>query len=573
MISLANWLFKIKTAARFLHQKIFILGLIIIILPHIVWLHLGENSYVLIHDNLDQHFTNLVLLSNSCNQDMLSPMIKISGIMGGIFRHTLGSCFNFTTLLFSIFQPLYAYILNHLTIHILGYIGMYFLLKKHLALKPIICVAVALIFGFISYYHLILGVAISGQPILLLAFLDLMKKGQWHDWLVIMLFPFFSTIVFTLPYYLPFLLLIAVVYHVKNKNLNYRYFVALSLFALISVLLDYSLIYGTFFSNIISHRTEMNKFLIQDKPSAESIIASIYDYLLFTRYHAGKISTIPVLFVLSALLFLKKKISKLLQSIVFLIAITIVMLALFPLFYYFLQNFTIVRIFTFDRYFFMMPLLWLVTFAIALNGLSTKKLLEKSIIVVAITIQFFFTLFFNKELINNFKILAQQPIAEPTFQQFFDVTIFNEIKESISTDITNFNVVSVGMFPSIAQKNGLATLDSYNNNYPLSYKVEFRKIIASELNKDHDLSDYFDHWGSRGYVFSSEIGKNFLNGKSSSLTINNLDLNITQLKLMKAKYIISALPIGNYRQLGLKFVDYYANDDSFWQLYLYKISS
>src|SRR5690606_4347554 len=63
-------------------------------------------------------------------------------------------------------------------------------------------------------------------------------------------------------------------------------------------------------------------------------------------------------------------------------------------------------------------------------------------------------------------------------------------------------VVSVGLDPMIAPANGIGALDGYHNLYPLSYKAQFRPVIAAKLAADADLRAYYDEWGSRIYSFA-----------------------------------------------------------------------
>jgi hypothetical protein len=75
------------------------------------------------------------------------------------------------------------------------------------------------------------------------------------------------------------------------------------------------------------------------------------------------------------------------------------------------------------------------------------------------------------------------------------------LKKGVGKPIQDYRVVSIGLHPAVAQYNGLYTLDTYNNFYPLSYKHQFLNIIAPELNKNKSLKSYFDLWGGRCYIF------------------------------------------------------------------------
>src|SRR5699024_93601 len=81
------------------------------------------------------------------------------------------------------------------------------------------------------------------------------------------------------------------------------------------------------------------------------------------------------------------------------------------------------------------------------------------------------------------------------------------------------------------------------NTIPIEYKHNFRKIIAPELNKNKQLKNYFDTWGSRLYMYIDELGKNYMFSKNSEKTIDNLDINTNAIKNLGGEYVLSGLPI------------------------------
>src|SRR5699024_9806710 len=100
-------------------------------------------------------------------------------------------------------------------------------------------------------------------------------------------------------------------------------------------------------------------------------------------------------------------------------------------------------------------------------------------------------------------------------------------KSYIGKETDTYKVGSAGLYPSIALYNGFYCIDGYSNNYSLEYKHEFRKIIENELNKNESLKAYFDDWGNRCYLFSSEIPFQYYFTKDSQVVIRDWDINIT----------------------------------------------
>ena len=104
----------------------------------------------------------------------------------------------------------------------------------------------------------------------------------------------------------------------------------------------------------------------------------------------------------------------------------------------------------------------------------------------------------------------------------------------------------------------------------MQYKHKFREVIALELEKSETLRKYFDNWGNRCYIFSADLGRKYLYGKKENKQIT-LDIDVDKLKNLGCEYVFSAVDISNYEQLGIDYVDTYSNDDSYWEIHVYKI--
>jgi hypothetical protein len=182
---------------------------------------------------------------------------------------------------------------------------------------------------------------------------------------------------------------------------------------------------------------------------------------------------------------------------------------------------------------------------------------------------------FDKELMANIKQLAGRELTIPNYGEFYDTKLFSELMNDLNVKPDySTKVVSVGMLPSVAEYNGFYTIDSYRVNYPLEYKHKFRKVIAKELEKDDVLRKYFDEWGSRCYVFSSELnqqGNRYLCGKKEDISLENLEIDTQVLKDLGCEYILSSVDIMNYENLNLNYVNSYTTDDSYWNIRVYQI--
>jgi hypothetical protein len=154
--------------------------------------------------------------------------------------------------------------------------------------------------------------------------------------------------------------------------------------------------------------------------------------------------------------------------------------------------------------------------------------------------------------------------------EFYSPDLFETVQEEIGRPPSSYRVVSVGLYPDVAAYNGFHTLDGYQRLYPLAYKHQFRRIIAPELEKSDELRRYFDHWGSRCYVFSAELGKNYVHPKDEAAPIH-LDLNVAALAEMGGRYVLSAVSIANASDIGLHAVGTFENNTSPYRLHVYRV--
>jgi Protein of unknown function (DUF6044) len=551
------------------------LGLLLI--PYLAWYILGENSYVLNHDNLDGEFVYIKLLLQSGNVLGLDLQGEIPQVMNGIDRTLFRSGFNITFIFFELLPPVYAYITNHLVVHLIGFLGMFWLLRRHFTqdngwLVPV----VALCFGWVSYYHLQYGISIAGQPLLLFAFLNLLKRQQkWYDWLIIVIFPFFSFLIVTLPFFLPLLLVTAFFHYRKTKQIPWVFFGGLALLCVVNALVEFNLIYSTFLvHDAVSHRTEWDRLAIYGQPNFKLFLYYIYVDLQHTQYHAGTMYTLPiVLGLIIAKLAFKIKLTgpiKLVGSMILFIAcwdafnLTLLKLmrGVLPL----------VEYFSTERFFFIAPFLWVLLMGLVLKELDLAKPLQRYFAMLVVGTTLVGAVVNNREMVDNAALLVGRKIEEPTFKQFFAEDLFGQMKDVIGTEnVARYNTLSIGSTPSVAQYNGFKTLDGYQNNFELSYKHAFRKIIGPELEKDKNIKTLFDNMGSTCYAFSAELGTGVVIHKDAGKVVKNLDLNFAQMREMGGKYIIAGVPIENHDAIGLHFVQSFSSPESFYELFLYEI--
>lgn len=551
------------------------IGALTICVLYIFWLILGENSYVLIHDNLDSELVYILQLLKNKNVLGIDLDSTIPGIMNGINRFFFRSGFNLTFLIFFLLPPFKAYVVNHALVHLIGYFGMYAFLKRffnNLDIK--FTVFISFIYGTLPYYSIPYGISIAGLPLIFLAYINILRNEPNRiNWLVIILFPFFSFLPVTLPFIIPVLFLILahyLIYEHEKSYLRLTYFIiALMLYVVINLIIEFNLFYSTFFSNVTSHRVEFSYESINLKTTFKGVIHS----MIKTPYHAGSIWVWPVVIAIFLPKFLKVPYSSKSKLIFFFV---IFLFIISPITEIINSNYANIlgplKSIEYKRFLFLTPMFLMVLLGSIFENFKWSVWTHRLSSMSILSIVMISSIINNSELTENINLLFKNTNA-PTYKSFFAEKEFTEIRKEISINdtIKNYNIISIGLHPSIAQYNGFNTLDSYQNNYSLNYKHQFRKIIEKELEKSDILTDYFDKWGSRCYAFSSILLLNFPNKYEATFKLPLPEYNWAKLKSMNGLYVISSceLDISDCNQL--KYLNSFESSESFWKIWLYKV--
>ena len=154
-------------------KKYSFLALIFVFLYFLPFFIFQQNSYVLIADNLDGEFVNIKTLAES--PYTFGQTGAFPNIMDGLPRSAMRSGYNLVVVLFSIFPSFWAYVINSILIHVLGFFGMWILLRDHIYKNEDneVSMLVALSFGLLPFYT-IFGFSVAGMPFVFWAFLNLL---------------------------------------------------------------------------------------------------------------------------------------------------------------------------------------------------------------------------------------------------------------------------------------------------------------------------------------------------------------------------------------------------------------
>lgn len=263
----------------------------------------------------------------------------------------------------------------------------------------------------------------------------------------------------------------------------------------------------------------------------------------------------------------------------------------------------IVVYFQADRVYWIFPFLWMVVLALVLQMLfdtckkQTKAFVRVGAVVIALVVLFTegVQILRDSTLNKNIRLLFVPGYSRMTWESFYMDDVFTMIEEAIGEENklsdamaetteteaseagrtvgTQKSVISLGMYPSIALYHGYTCADGYSNNYELSYKHDFRKIFAKELDQSPEMQSYFDDWGNRLYVADADYGFNTLMQKGSGLIFKELDFDVEAMKELNIGYVFSAAPIENAEDMGLVLIDEtpFSTDTSYYEVWVYEV--
>jgi uncharacterized membrane protein len=567
-----------------LNSKIFknpwVMGLAIAFLYELPYIILGQDSHIYIADNLDTAIPGfLVMIQSGHLFDLHS---NIDQIMNGLPREFFANGFNLSVLWYVFFNPFTAYIVNDFCIHWFAFTGMYILLREHVLLNEKYWIAnfsVSMCFALLPFYP-IYGISQAGQPFLLWAFLNLYnRRNLLVSFAFIAFFPFYSMLVFAGTFIIPVSGIFFLWQWIKKNDLNLVFFCGLMLISASYFIFEYQLIQLIFFNkSLISHRVEWNPAY-----SSQDLLTTIKNAglnFVAGHFHAISLHTVGLALILPvmALLAANKEWTKLKRPVLILSCIF-----LFSLMYAFStwsgiiplkEHVTFLKTFQTSRICWLNPALWYILLAICITEAMQIRY-GKIMIIVCIPVQLLFIILHNSEVqYRTHGLVYKHTGATISYREFFSENLLGDIKSYIGKPVSEYRIASLGMHPAIAQYNGFYTLDSYQNNYLLSYKHQFREVIQPELEKSKKTwKPYYDYWGNRCYLFSSEIPKHersFEITKYQNKELKDFLINTVAFKKLGGKYILSAVKILYPEKTGLKLLKIFEREDSKWRIHLYE---
>ena len=569
--------------------------------------------YISIFDNLDSTIVYLKILANS-GQIFAASNDIVPNMMNGLPRASYGSEFNIILWLYYFFEPKIAYSINQILIHYVAFVSMYIFLKRYIIVKSgiefqWILLSGSLYFGLLPFFSPE-GLSIPLLPLVTFSLLNIKNyKSSIFDWLFLILLPLYTDFIFIYVFYI----IMAGIYMFydafQNKKFNKLFFLALILMGITFLLREYRLVFEMFIdSEFISHRIDFNLFLKYDfleslrrghsfflNGHTQHLIDLQMPYMIpviivamllslsnkkFTNYESmiiwmlilisfatdiwsfflSGLYSLPSLFVFSILILWLTKFTKTV-ALLFLLQLC---LALFTVIMFcqcareIIEYLPILKVFNITRLTFIQPLVWAVLLVSSLNIYASRMYYTF----------WFILLFIFVQTVHEFNTKEFFTTATPeyaSFENYYAPNLFKNVKMSMASGKNR--VVSFGLEPAVSLYNGFYTVDGYSTNYPLEYKVKFRKVVEKHLNNISEKNN-FDEWGSKVYILGVISTPKYY---QKGLVVQVLPFYVQPLCALDTDYLISAYEINSTKNSDLILQSNFIGEKNSWDIYLYKI--
>lgn len=498
-----------------------------------------NHALFLIHDNLDGIVPLFTFLGNSSSYWSSGNTI-VEGIMGGVPRATLPSAYNFLSFCFYLFPPLIAYIVHYIIQHLIAFIGMRLFIKSTITKNRLIFNGVALAFSFLPFYPGA-SLTVAGLPILAWAMVSIFKgNNRFTQWIVIIVFPFFSSIPFGNLFSFPVLFILAILgIFYKHWKLSFRLFLPFVVLGIVSIFIDFQLI-ELLLSGFESNR--MDTVVSSNTLNFKGIIGVTGLAFLFGHYHFHSLHIFIALlvFVIGIWTLFKKGI--LVSVKLFIIPIIILILCFLTIYISNKQDLLNARVNI--RFWAFFPFLWYGLLAYTLSIIHSEILKKCFLFFQVIWVMF---LVYPKDYFGSSdaeNVFANTWIYKKnegylSFDKYYKTEAFKQLSIQYP-EIKKSNSVCLGFVPGIALFNGYKTFDAYLNVYPKE-KWENWKLINSE---EYVLAGNKNLFSNKAFLYSSEYEKN-------NIIKSAPKWNLTELRKVNVKYIISTIDIPIYEKVAV----------------------
>ena len=547
----------------------------------LVYVAPAGRTYILLDDNLDTELVAPYLLVREGKALDYRPGTVVERLLHGLPRNAMRPGMQPLVGLQALLPTLPAYLLHELLVRLVGLLSMYWLLRRYLLpapARPGLSAALALAWAVLPAYTAY-GVSVLGQPAVVVVLLNLRRRSaRLTDWAVLVGFAWWSSLVLAGLFVLAAGGVALVWDTWRTRRVAWQLVLGLGVLAAAYLVVEFPLVYSLLLSGRFTpHRLEFDYARLAPAGVGAGLKSAVL-YFLVGQYHSGlflRLAPLLAAGAAGALLPGGPQQRQVRRQLAFALA-GLALLALFCGFYPQLvaavqEWVPPLRTLSLSRFHFLTPLAWFGVLALSLRYLPAGRARW-----ALVGLQLVVGLSMNTEwTLNVRRLLGRLPATEPTYAAYVAPKLFRQVQRDIHARTgqapPDYRVACLGLPPAVASLNDFYTLDAYQNNYPLTYKHAFRPLIAGELAKSPELRTYFDAWGNRCYLFSSELGKDFRVGARPGRTVQNWQFDAAAFRRLGGRYVLSAARLAHPAQSGLRLFGNYGTAGAFWHLWVYEL--
>lgn len=569
-----------RAVGRLDAMNLWFLGIPFLILLFVPYMILGTGSVFEIHDQLDETLFTYILSARYLGSGIKVYPELLNGVNAGGMLPAAPAF----VLLYVWLPRFTAFVIQYFIVSACGFYGMYLCVRRSTGSSFLACLAGGL-FCMLPVQP-VYGLSVLGVPLLACCFWNLYEEKYKVLSLLGIIWFGLTTHLVLIGYVVLSLLVLSAFWMLWRKQKKTWYFGGMLLLLLVYIAINYELFAELFLggNGFVSHREEFVNYGQEWWPAVKTVF-------LESAQHAPSLHKYLILPIVGAVLWGSiryQKLSKEQKRTYGLLAGTLLLLVLIAVFYGICncqavadwQNHRqgFLRYFQAERYYWAYPSLWYLAMAWAFDFIrkECKKVpplwIWLMLAVLALpTVKLVIgsgNFYRNVNQIRNSEITGYM-----TWEDYYAEDVMEQIDTYIGRDKTTYRVASLGMSPAVPLFYGFYCIDGYSNNYALSYKHEFRKIIEKELAKREDTRIYFDEWGSRCYVFSSQSGAYWYLKKDADFIYDDLELNTAKMKEMGCDYLFAAARIEHPEKLHLTLEGSFDTKESYYRVYLYRIDA
>ncbi|MCD7805860.1 MAG: DUF6044 family protein [Lachnospiraceae bacterium] len=560
-------------------KYMFWLGLAVVVLSFIPYLILGTGSYVSYYEQLDWGLPIYIYQAKY----LFSGSDLIPEFLNGAGKLAMVAPAPAYILIFRILPAFSAYLVILFFQEIISYIGMYLLLGRYVSHK-IIRVLVSLMFAFLPVIP-VLGLTIMGVPLAAWAISNLYegKKPEISLFCVILFTACSSFALGGFAVLMCWTVLILFGLFRKQKR-NVPFLVSYGV-----MFLEYM----GFNARLICQMLGIGDSYVSHRTGMEITVEKFWPYFRYMLINNDQAATdlhkywIPVIAatVVVCLFRIRRAGTEERRQGKWLLSLCALLLFL----YLFAALWNIeptvalreklggIGSFQVTRVIWLTPACWYLALAVSLDyWLSHIHILKKWLwipVYLGLCAAFLFVLK-NNQIKENVQLLRNPDYHVITYENYYAIDLMDQIENYIRTEfdmeMEDYRVISLGIDPSAALCHGFYCMDGYSNNYDIEYKNLFRTFIAPELERNDYIREYFDDWGNRCYLFTSEL-TTYITVEKGSFWFNDLQIDTAAIKEAGCDFIISAAYVVNAEEENMELLATFETESSYYRLHLYQI--